>query len=133
MPLIGSLRRSLRLPRRQVRSAVDVRVAPIAARRDGSPSGELIEIPANDPLFAYLQAASGVVEADRLELDSPALEGLRASGVTLIVPLVTHGELIGALYLGPRLSDQEYNSDDRRLLGTLAQQAAPAIRVAQLV
>ena len=49
------------------------------------------------------------------------------------MPLVTQGELIGTLNLGPRLSEQDYSSDDRRLLGTLAAQAAPAIRVAQLV
>ena len=46
---------------------------------------------------------------------------------------MTQGELIGALYLGPRLSDQDYSTDDRKLLSTLAAQAAPAIRVAQLV
>ena len=92
-----------------------------------------VEIAPSDPLFAYLQGASGAVDVDRLELDSPALGELRAAGITLIVPLVTSGELIGALYLGPRLSEQEYSSDDRRLLSTLAAQAAPAIRVAQLV
>ena len=51
----------------------------------------------------------------------------------LVVPLVSQGELIGTLNLGPRLSEQEYSTDDRRLLTTLAAQAAPAIRVAQLV
>jgi serine phosphatase RsbU (regulator of sigma subunit)/anti-sigma regulatory factor (Ser/Thr protein kinase) len=51
----------------------------------------------------------------------------------LIVPLVSQGELIGTLNLGPRLSEQDYSTDDRRLLTTLAAQAAPAIRVAQLV
>ena len=35
--------------------------------------------------------------------------------------------------LGRRLSEQEYSSDDRRLLSNLATQAAPAVRVAQLV
>ena len=74
-----------------------------------------------------------MVDAERLELDSGALEELRAAGVKVIVPLVTQGELIGALYLGPRLSDQDYSTDDRKLLATLAAQAAPAIRVAQLV
>jgi serine phosphatase RsbU (regulator of sigma subunit)/anti-sigma regulatory factor (Ser/Thr protein kinase) len=58
---------------------------------------------------------------------------MREAGVALIVPLVSQGELIGTLNLGPRLSEQEYSSDDRRLLTTLAAQAAPAIRVAQLV
>ena len=33
--------------------------------------------------------------------------------------------VIGTLNLGPRLSEQEYSTDDRRLLTTLAAQAAP--------
>jgi serine phosphatase RsbU (regulator of sigma subunit)/anti-sigma regulatory factor (Ser/Thr protein kinase) len=48
------------------------------------------------------------------------------------LPLVSQGELIGLLNLGPRLSEQEYSSDDRRLLNNLATQASPALRVAQL-
>ncbi len=95
--------------------------------------GVAVDILETDPLFAYLQSASGPVDIDRLELTSPALDQLREAGVALVVPLVTQGELIGTLNLGPRLSEQEYSSDDRRLLGTLAAQAAPAIRVAQLV
>ena len=73
------------------------------------------------------------MEIARLELDSPAVAALREAGVALVVPLVTQGELIGTLNLGPRLSEQDYSTDDRRLLTTLAAQAAPAIRVAQLV
>lgn len=86
----------------------------------------------NDPLYAYLLSASSVVEVDRLDLDSPALRALKAAGVRISVPLVTQGELIGVLNLGNRLSEQEYSSDDRRLLNNLATQAAPALRVAQL-
>jgi serine phosphatase RsbU (regulator of sigma subunit)/anti-sigma regulatory factor (Ser/Thr protein kinase) len=41
--------------------------------------------------------------------------------------------LVGLLNLGPRLSEQDYSTDDRGLLNTLATQAAPAVRVAQLV
>jgi serine phosphatase RsbU (regulator of sigma subunit)/anti-sigma regulatory factor (Ser/Thr protein kinase) len=96
-------------------------------------AGPAIEIAPTDPLFTYLQAASEVLDAERIELDSPALTELRAAHVEAIVPLVAQGELIGALYLGPRLSDQGYSADDRKLLLTLAAQAAPAIRVAQLV
>ena len=95
--------------------------------------GVTVDIPETDPLFAYLQSAPGPVDLSKLELASPALEELRVAGVALVVPLVTQGELIGTLNLGPRLSEQDYSSDDRRLLGTLAAQAAPAIRVAQLV
>src|SRR5262245_34068424 len=84
-----------------------------------------VDIPETDPLFAYLQSAPGPVDVARREL--------RESDVALVVPLVTQGELIGTLNLGPRLSEQDYSTDDRRLLSTLAAQAAPAIRVAQLV
>jgi len=92
-----------------------------------------VDIPDSDPLLAYLQSAPGPVDVARLELDSPAVTALREAGVALVVPLVSQGELIGTLNLGPRLSEQEYSTDDRRLLTTLAAQAAPAIRVAQLV
>ena len=92
-----------------------------------------VDIPESDPLMAYLQTAPGPVELARLELDSPAVRALRDAGVALVVPLVSQGELIGTLNLGPRLSEQDYSTDDRRLLTTLAAQAAPAIRVAQLV
>ena len=92
-----------------------------------------LDIAESDPLLAYLQSAPGPVDLARLELESPAVDALRAAGVALIVPLVSQGELIGTLNLGPRLSEQDYSTDDRRLLATLAAQAAPAIRVAQLV
>ena len=68
-----------------------------------------------------------------IELDSPAVDQLKEAGVELVVPLIGQGELLGALYLGHRLSDQPYSTDDRRLLGSLASQVAPAMKVAQLV
>jgi serine phosphatase RsbU (regulator of sigma subunit)/anti-sigma regulatory factor (Ser/Thr protein kinase) len=92
-----------------------------------------VDIAPNDPLIAYLQTAGGVIELDRLELESPAVEALRAAGVALVVPLVSGGELIGTLNLGPRLSDQQYSTDDKRLLDSLAAHAAPALQVAELV
>jgi serine phosphatase RsbU (regulator of sigma subunit)/anti-sigma regulatory factor (Ser/Thr protein kinase) len=115
--------------------------APAAAVETGAgavPETPAIETPAleiapNDPLLAYLQSAGGAVEVDRLELDSPAVTALRDAGVALVVPLVSQGELIGTLNLGPRLSDQQYSTDDKKLLDNLAAQAAPALQVAELV
>ena len=130
MTFIQSLRRTVGRGTRDETPASPVPVADVAPDDVASIA---VEIPPTDPLFAYLQSAVGVVEVDRLELDSPAVRDLQAAGVRVVVPLVTQGELIGALYLGPRLSDQDYSTDDRRLLTTLAAQAAPAIRVAQLV
>jgi serine phosphatase RsbU (regulator of sigma subunit)/anti-sigma regulatory factor (Ser/Thr protein kinase) len=98
-----------------------------------APSEPGLEISPTDPIVPYFQSAPGAVELKSLELDSPALEQMRAQGITMVVPLVTQGELIGLLNLGPRLSDQEYSPDDRRLLESLAAQVAPAVKVGQLV
>jgi serine phosphatase RsbU (regulator of sigma subunit)/anti-sigma regulatory factor (Ser/Thr protein kinase) len=87
----------------------------------------------DDPLLAYFRQNASVTELERIHIESQALAALRAAGVKLVIPLVSQGELIGLINLGPRLSDQEYTSDDRRMLNNLAVQAAPAVRVAQLV
>ncbi|HSL01613.1 MAG TPA: GAF domain-containing SpoIIE family protein phosphatase [Rubrobacteraceae bacterium] len=96
-------------------------------------AGPELDIAPNDPILAYLASASGVVEIEKLDLDSQALVAMKEAGVKLVVPLVSQGELIGLLNLGPRLSQQEYSADDRKLLSDLATQTAPAVRVAQLV
>ena len=92
-----------------------------------------VEIAPNDPLVAFLQSAGEAVEMDKLELESPGVTALREAGVALVVPLISGGELVGTLNLGPRLSDQQYSTDDKRLLDGLAAQAAPALQVAELV
>src|SRR5829696_6704922 len=127
--LTRSFRRKLRRPDRAVADSREQ----TPASPDPTPERAPVEIAPNDPLIAYFQSAGGAVDVDELELDSPALRELKAAGVKLAVPLVNQGELIGVLNLGPRLSEQEYSSDDRKLLDDLAAQAAPALRVAQLV
>ena len=94
---------------------------------------DAIPIPPGDPLETLLLTSGGPVQLRDLDLESETLVSIRAAGVELIVPLIGQGELLGALYLGPRLSDQPYSTDDRRLLGSLASQVAPAMKVAQLV
>jgi serine phosphatase RsbU (regulator of sigma subunit)/anti-sigma regulatory factor (Ser/Thr protein kinase) len=104
-----------------------------AAAAPSAGEARQVEIAPNDPLVAYLQSAPGVVDVKSLDLDSPAVKALREAGVELVVPLVSQGELVGVVNLGPRLSDQAYSTDDRKLLVSLAAQAAPALQVAQLV
>jgi serine phosphatase RsbU (regulator of sigma subunit)/anti-sigma regulatory factor (Ser/Thr protein kinase) len=106
------------------------RQAPLAPSLAARPA---VEIAPNDPLIAYLQTAGGAVELEKLELESPGVEAMKKAGVSLVVPLISGGELVGTLNLGPRLSDQQYSTDDKRLLDSLAAQAAPALQVAQLV
>ena len=127
-----SIARVIRRTERPAARAAETMISP-----EGEPAAAVtapaVEISPNDPIVAYFQSASGAVDLDGLELDSPALEQLREAGVRLAVPLVSQGELVGLLNLGPRLSDQDYSSDDRKLLNSLAAQAAPALQVAQLV
>src|SRR3954470_23917125 len=129
---MAAIRKSLgrRLPRGTAAAELPAGAAP-----DDTPAPEPapVDIGPNDPLLALFESASGVVDLDDLELDSPAVRELRAAGVKLAVPLISQGELIGVLNLGPRLSEQNYSIDDRKLLDNLAAQAAPALRVAQLV
>src|SRR5918999_1335390 len=114
--------------------------APAVAQPSSSPSSSSLQVAApdleiapDDPILAYLVDASGVVEVDKLDLDTPAVRAMKAAEVKLVVPLVSQGELIGLLNLGPRLSQQEYSADDRKPLTDLSTQPAPAVRVAQLV
>lgn len=92
----------------------------------------MIPIPPTDPLAALLVGRSEPVDLLELELKSEALEALRAAGIVLVVPLVSEGRLLGTVNLGPRKSEQDYTTDDRSLLSTLASQLAPAVRLASL-
>ncbi len=130
--LTRSFRRRL-LRRRDPVTVGETAVEPSPTEAEATPEQAPVDIAPNDPLLAYFQSANEAVDIEALELDSPALTELKAAGVKLAVPLVSQGELIGVLNLGPRLSEQDYSSDDRKLLDNLAAQAAPALRVAQLV
>ncbi len=110
-----------------------VEVEPALAAESGTRLIDPIPIAEGDPLEVVLLSTGGPLEVAGLDLESEALERIRAAGVELVVPLIGQGELLGVLYLGPRLSDQPYSTDDRRLMENLASQVAPAIKVAQLV
>jgi Stage II sporulation protein E (SpoIIE)/GAF domain len=115
--------------RRTPPAAADV--APIAPSMMAA--GPELDLASNDPLIGYLLSAASAVDITRLELLSPALDALQASGVVLVVPLISSGSLVGLLSLGPRRSERGYSTDDLRLLNSLAGYAAPAMRVGQLV
>lgn len=92
-----------------------------------------IDVDPNDPLLIFLQAAPGPLEIGTLPSYSPAVTRMREQGVQMVVPLVTSGELVGILALGPRLSERTYSRNDKRLLDSLARYAAPALRLGQLM
>src|SRR5919109_1398176 len=94
----------MRTRQRQARRARQARPEASPASTEAPPS---FDIAPDDPLLAYFQSSPEPVEIEKLRLDSPALEAMRAGGVKLAVPLVTQGELIGVLSLGSRLYEQE--------------------------
>lgn len=117
---------------RRERNGADT-VGDVSVPRDVELESSPVDIPPDDPALAYFRDAGGPVDLDDVAFESVAVRDLRDAGVKLVVPLVAQGELIGLINLGPRLSEQEYTSDDRKLLESLASQAAPALRIAQLV
>ncbi len=121
------------LRKRQKTKEVAAETAPEPVPTSQTQLIDPIDISPGDPLETILLSSGGPVEVEEIDLSSDAIDQLKELGVELIVPLIGQGELLGALYLGNRLSDQPYSTDDRRLLGSLASQVAPAMKVAQLV
>ncbi|MGH2697823.1 MAG: PP2C family protein-serine/threonine phosphatase [Actinomycetota bacterium] len=80
-----------------------------------------------------LRRALGPLDLDKDDLGSESLANFRDVYVKLAVPLVSQGELVGVLNLGPRLSDSDYSTQDYRLLEKLSSHTAAAVRVALLV
>ena len=99
----------------------------------GLASESSAELSEDDPFTAYLLAADGPVDIRRLSLESPALKTLKEAGAVLVVPMISAGVAVGMIALGPRRSERDYTIDDHQLLDALARNAAPAIRVGQLV
>ncbi len=119
--------------RRRSKESKTAESGPAPAKASPTRALDPVEIPPGDVLETLLISAGGPVDLTAIDADSATITRLREEGVELIVPLIGQGELLGALYLGQRLSDQPYSTDDRRLLGNLASQVAPAMKVAQLV
>ncbi len=91
------------------------------------------KIAPTDPLVTYFKNGAKTTELAHIALDSSALTALKNLGLTTIVPLVSQAELIGVINLAPANHEQNYSTEERRLLNELATKVAPSIRVAQLV
>lgn len=91
-----------------------------------------MEIARGDPLLDYFRRNPEPIELDQVTVDSPGMHQLRQAGVKVVAPMVSRGEVVGLVNLGPRMSTLDYAPDDFLLLNSLLTQAAPAVRVAQL-
>ncbi|MGZ3599683.1 MAG: SpoIIE family protein phosphatase [Ktedonobacterales bacterium] len=93
----------------------------------------VVEVAEGDPFIAFALRQSGVLEVERLHLDSPIVRRLKSDETEIVLPLVSESELLGLLALGPRLNDQEYGREERRVLDTLAAHVSSALRVTYMV
>jgi GAF domain-containing protein len=91
------------------------------------------EIAPDEQLIGYFEQHPVPLVAHGIDLASPAAPYLGANGVSLLVPLVTQGRLVGLLSLGEPTGGGSYSRDDLAFLTTLADEAAAAARIAQLL
>lgn len=74
-----------------------------------------------------------MLEIDRVHIASPLVRRFKSDEAEIVISLVSENTLLGLLALGPRLDDQEYGREERRLLDTLAAQVSSALRVTYMV
>ena len=80
-------------------------------------------------LLVYLENHPAPVAADSPDL---ALGSAPPKGVSLLVPLVSQGRLVGLLTLGAPFRSKAYSAEELVFAATLADEAAAAARIAQL-
>jgi serine phosphatase RsbU (regulator of sigma subunit) len=105
----------------------------LAAQTTGAPPG--LEVISTDaPELAELARRGKPWEVSGGSGDSSGgLSALRAIKAECLVPLLgREGRLIGLIALGPRLSEEAYSGEDKRLLGSVASQAGIALESLEL-
>lgn len=88
-----------------------------------------LSVSVTDPFRAAVLRPSSVVEIARDTPDSPAAHALRAEGVQIALPLISQGELVGLLAIGPERDAPAYTMDEGDLLTAFTDSAAPVFRV----
>jgi len=86
----------------------------------------LLRLPGSDDSFRLTEPVPGLTAADRTLLAGRL-------GTSVIFPLHSRGETVGALLLGEKLTGTEYTSEDVALLSSLAGQMSIALQNALLV
>ncbi|MCB4791030.1 MAG: GAF domain-containing protein [Elusimicrobia bacterium] len=84
----------------------------------------------NDKFISFLAKNKKIVYLD--EIQDSFVVPLKQLTMSLCVPLITKGNLVGILNLGYRLSEDQYTKEDIELLTTISNQAAIAVENAQL-
>ncbi len=89
---------------------------------------EIRTLPADLPVLAHMQERGQTWEIVPSPGEAPALAILQPLQPECLVPMLgRNGQLFGLAVLGPRLSEEPYSGEDRRLLDSVANQAGGAL------
>lgn len=87
----------------------------------------LLSLPADLPVLAHMQERGQPWEIVPTSGDAPALAILEPLQPECLVPIQgRNGQLLGLAVLGPKLSEESYSGEDKRLLDSVANQAGIA-------
>ena len=111
---------------------VELRLFQQVGLAPGSPPPASLTLTTSDPLWLAMLRPSSVLSVQRAPGASLAARSLMEQALALAFPLVSHGELIGLLALGPEADGRPCTVDERELLTGLADQVAPVLRSALL-
>ena len=103
----------------------------------GNVPEEIRKLPGDLPVLEHMRERGQPWEIVPTPGEAPALAMLQPLQPECLVPMLgRNGELLGLAVLGPRLSEEPYSGEDRRLLDSVANQAGSAlenIRLAQIM
>ncbi len=95
------------------------------------------KFPSSSEFIRYFSDSEKSVNLEELDaahmLPNEVVKNLEALKAVICVPLFAHGELIGLLAMGRKMSDQEFTQEEIDYLPAVASQTAIALRNAQLV
>ncbi len=119
---VSDLQTFLQKAAEQLQRAVQNRFALLALRSE-SHYVAAAKVGIADELLGRVQ----IPIAELPEIDPENAPALRRLGTSLVLPLRAHGDTLGFMALGGRLSDQEFGTDDLQFLAAAAQQIALGI------
>ena len=91
-----------------------------------------LELDEKSPIVNYIKESQDILVFDELKEGSPLRDEMERLSIAILVPILSHDNLIGIISLGAKLSGDIYSYEDIGLLFTLANQTAVALENARL-
>ncbi|MCI0448383.1 MAG: SpoIIE family protein phosphatase [Chlorobi bacterium] len=69
-----------------------------------------------------------ISERSRITVDENEIEWVRENEISVTIPMISQGELVGVLNLGKKLNDEDFTAEDLDILSQASNQAALALQ-----